>query len=91
MNKLVIIGYEQECTCDHCGRALVHGVRVAGLGTIGADCFNKMVKANRRRFSGNGKPGASTVRDLAKLREFRSDDYLGRMGYYSHAFEFEAA
>jgi hypothetical protein len=89
---LSIRGYEGECYCDHCGRALQHGVRTDALGVIGADCFNKLIKADRKRFSGNGKPGASLVRTFAALRERRSDADLSRMGYHAPtSFTFEVA
>lgn len=89
---LSIRGYEGECYCDHCGRALQHGVRTDSMGVIGADCFNKLIKANRNRFSGNGKPGASLIRTFARLRERRSDSDLCRMGYSAaRSFTFELA
>lgn len=84
-----ILGYEQECYCDHCGRALQHGVRTDRLGTIGADCFNKLIAANRKHFSGTGKPGAAYVRTLAKLRERDNWESLNRIGYGPHHFVFQ--
>ena len=92
MTTISIRGYEGECYCDHCGRALQHGVRIDLLGVIGADCFNKLIKADRKRFSGNGKPGASLVRTFAKLRERDSDESLRRIGYNpERSFTFELA
>lgn len=90
MNNISIVGYEQECYCDHCGRALQHGVRTDALGTIGADCFNKMIKFDRKKFS-QGKPGAPYVRTLAKLRERDNWTSLNRMGYHPQHFVFELA
>lgn len=86
-----IIGYEQECYCDHCGRALQHGVQTDRMGVIGADCFNKMIVANRQKFSGTGKPGAPYVRTLAKLRARDSWESLRHIGYGPHHFVFELA
>ncbi len=86
-----IIGYEQECFCDHCGRALQHGVRTDRYGVIGADCFNKLIVADRKKFSGNGKPGAPYVRTLAKLRARDSWESLSRIGYHPRHFEFQLA
>lgn len=91
MATITILGYERECYCDHCGRALQHGVKVSGLGVIGADCFNRLITADRKRFSGNGKPGAPYVRTLAKLKERDSAAQLSRMGYGPHHFVFEVA
>lgn len=86
-----ITGYEPIERCEHCNRRMVHGVRTASHGTIGADCFVKLIKADRKRFGGNGKPSASMVRDFAKMREFRSDERLALMGYYPRHFVFELA
>ena len=91
MTNISIVGYEPECHCDHCGRALQHGVRTSSLGTVGADCFNKMIKSDRKRFGGNGKPGASYIRTLAQMRERDSDKKLNRMGYAPRRFEFDLA
>lgn len=91
MTTITILGYEKECSCDHCGRDLIHGVRTSMYGIIGADCFNRLIKADRKKFSGNGKPGATYTRTLAKLAERDSPDQLRRMGYGPHHFVFELA
>lgn len=88
---LTIIGYEQDDCCSHCGRKLIHCVNTAELGLIGADCFNKLIVANRKKYSGNGKPGASLVRDMAKLRDRYSDEGLRRIGRRPEHFSFEMA
>lgn len=62
---LTIQGYTRECNCDHCGRPLKLGVSTAERGVIGADCFVKLIVRDAKRFSGNGKPGASRVREYA--------------------------
>ena len=78
--KLVIEGAEQEVSCDCCNRKLKVGVRTNLLGTIGADCFIKHVAANRTRYSGNGLPTASWVRELAVIQETKSSDWKARRG-----------
>ena len=90
-NTLTIIGYEMDDFCSHCGRKLVHCVNTAEMGLIGADCFNKLITANTKKYSGNGKPGASLVRDMAKLRDRVSDAGLSRYGRAPHHFVFEMA
>lgn len=86
-----ITGYDQPERCEHCGKRLIHGVRTNTHGSIGADCFVKLVKADRKRFSGNGKPTASMVREFAKMVEFRSVQRLSEMGYSPRHFQFELA
>lgn len=88
---LTITGYERDDCCSHCGRKLVHCINTAEMGLVGADCFNKLIKANTKRFSGNGKPGAPLVRDLAKMRDRYSWDSLSRLGRGPHHFVFEVA
>lgn len=88
---LTIVGYEMDDCCSHCGRKLVHCINTAEMGLIGADCFNKLIARNLKKYSGNGKPGASLIRDMAKLRDRYSDEGLTRFGRYPHHFVFEVA
>lgn len=67
MATLTIIGYEQETQCEHCGKPLKHGIKTAEIGVIGADCFVKMVDRRLHAVS------SSTIRDLAKWREYASE------------------
>lgn len=89
--SLTITGYEQDDFCSHCGRKLIHCVNTAELGLIGADCFNKLIAPDAKRFSGNGKPGASLVRDMAKIRDRYTDEGMSRLGYQPRHFSFEVA
>lgn len=41
MMQLVIAGYEREAVCEHCGRRLVHGIRMADGRTVGATCLDR--------------------------------------------------
>lgn len=84
-----IAGYAQIERCEHCNRRMRHGIKTTTHGNIGADCFVMLIKADKQRFSGNGKPSPTMVRDYAKMREFRNDAALSRMGYYARHFEFE--
>lgn len=91
MTLICISGYTQPDNCEHCGKRLIHGVRTTTHGVIGADCFVKLIKADKKRFSGNGKPSTNWVRDLAKMKEFRSEEWRNRMNVWPHHFSFEAA
>ena len=77
-----------ECDCLFCGRPLRVGVMIAGYGQIGSDCLNKMIVADRKRFSGTGKPGAEYVRKLARIRN-NSESRRKDMGYGAHNFMFQ--
>jgi hypothetical protein len=78
---LTIEGAEQEVRCDCCNRKLKVGVRTNLLGTIGADCLIAQIAANRARFSGNGLPTASWVRELAVIRETKTQAWMDRRGF----------
>lgn len=89
---ICIQGYDQPDNCEHCGKHLIHGVRTNTHGVIGADCFVKLIKADKKRYSGNGKPSASMVRDYAIRREKCSDKRLMEIGYNpATSFTFELA
>jgi len=91
MPTLTINGYKKECNCEHCGRPLKLGVETAERGLVGADCFVKLVAKNTKRFSGNGKPSAEGVKQMAiiitKGLEYASRTY----GYSARHFVFAAA
>ena len=65
-NIITINGYTQECSCEHCGRPLKLGVKTGEIGTIGADCFVKLIAKDKKRYSGNGKPSAEMVKQYAQ-------------------------
>lgn len=88
---LTITGYEPDVHCEHCGRPLKIGIRVAEKGVIGADCFVRMVKFDRKRFSGNGKPSAEMVRQYAIIVSKGLAYAASRYGYSARTFLFQEA
>lgn len=36
MSQISIVGYESDCNCEHCGRALRHGIRLSDGRLVGA-------------------------------------------------------
>lgn len=86
---IAIMSCERDTCCDHCGRKLTYGVVTDAMGTIGADCFVKAIKANRNRFKGNGKPSAPMIREYAVMKERSNPEALSRRGYEPHVFRFE--
>lgn len=89
MAKLTIEGYQTECTCAHCGRPLKVGIVTCEQGTIGADCFVKLIARNTKRYSGNGKPSAEMVKQYAIILS-KGLEYAGRVhGLYAHSFTFD--
>lgn len=90
MANITINGYTKECNCEHCGRPLKLGVKTEERGTIGADCFVKLIAKNKKRYNGNGKPSAEMVKQYAMIIA-KGLEYAGRChGLYSYSFTFEA-
>jgi hypothetical protein len=93
MATLTIDGFNRECECQHCGRPLKLGVTTVERGTIGADCFVRLIDRNTKRYSGNGKPSAERVKEYAIIAT-KGSDYAGRVhGLYGawNVFELKAA
>ncbi|WP_068635047.1 hypothetical protein [Thauera butanivorans] len=91
MNTLSITGYTRDCNCEHCGRPLKLGVVTPEKGTIGADCFVRLIQRDTKRYSGNGKPSAEMVKQyaliIAKGLEYAARQY----GYRASSFVFQTA
>ena len=91
MSKISIVGYENDDHCEHCNRPLVHCIRLDDGRLVGAQCFNKVLT---KPVSYQGKTyrlGASKIIELAKIRQFWSEERRKRCGYYPISFEFELA
>lgn len=87
--KVYITGYDREGYCDHCGRPLVHVVRLSDGRGVGATCFaKKLVKP--RRYNGKlNREHPSSILDLARAMEFWDETRRQRAGYQHWHFEFE--
>lgn len=91
MTTITINGYKTECNCEHCGRPLKLGVCTVERGTIGADCFVKLIAKNKKRYSGNGKPSAEMVKQYSIIQT-KGMEYASRVhGLSAHSFTFAAA
>lgn len=90
IKTITITGYTQECNCEHCGRPLKLGVKTGEIGTIGADCFVKLIAKDKKRYSGNGKPSAEMVKQYAIIIT-KGLEYAARChGLYAQSFQFQA-
>lgn len=90
--KLIIAGYTQEANCEHCGRLLVHGVRLADGRVVGADCLNnKMTKAKTKSSGTKYRVGASYIIKAAKVVQFEQPTRWNVFGVNKQTIEFEAA
>lgn len=77
---VTIIGYEQDCHCQHCGRALKHGIRISDGRVVGAQCFDKKLTAPRKYQGKNFRFGAEFIVRVAKVVEWKTPDTWARYG-----------
>ena len=85
---LTIAGYERDAHCAHCGRRLVHGVRLADGRTVGATCFDQVLTLPRIYNGRKYRIGAENVIRYAKIAE---SGKLARYGLEPRALDFVAA
>lgn len=46
--EIVIVGYERDCECSHCGRSLKVGVKLACFGGVfGSDCLARATEKQK--------------------------------------------
>ena len=90
MNTIEIVGYEQDCNCEHCGRQLKHGIRISDGRIVGATCLDKkLTKAKVYQ----GKPfrlGAEKIVTAAKVAQWKTPDQWARYGVSAQTMRFEA-
>lgn len=91
MNKLVIVGYESDCNCEHCGRALKHGVRLSDGRVVGATCLDKKLTAPRIYQGRKYRLGSELIIKAAKCAQFVVPTNWARYGVGAATMEFEAA
>lgn len=90
MTQLSIVGYEKETHCQHCGRALVHGIRLDDGRVVGATCLDKkLTKPKMYR----GKPyrlGSELIIRAAKVAQFHAPSAWGRFNVSADTLQFDA-
>jgi len=90
-NEIQIIGYVSEARCDHCGRALRHGIRIDDGRTVGASCLANVLTAPRRHAGKAYRYAPATVVDLAKVAEFAPAHLWANYGFNTASATFLAA
>ncbi len=50
--NITIVGYEADCICEHCGRELTHGIRLADGRVVGATCLDKKLTKPKLKSDG---------------------------------------
>lgn len=91
MNTLKITGYEQDCNCEHCGRHLVHGIRLSDGRVVGATCLDKKLTLPKVYQGKKYRLGSELIIKAAKVAQFKSHDQWPRYGVNDHTMTFESA
>ncbi len=90
--NLIITGYEQDCKCEHCGRALVHGIRLNDGRVVGATCLDKkLTKAKVKSGGAKYRLGSAYIIDAAKVVQLKDPSRWSVYGVSQQAITFEAA
>ncbi|HHK4483248.1 TPA: hypothetical protein ACQTYQ_006627, partial [Pseudomonas aeruginosa] len=91
MSQISIVGYESECNCEHCGRALKHGIRLSDGRLVGATCFDKKLTLPRTYHGKSFRFGAEHIVKIAKVVQFYSPSNWTRFGVSASSTTFEEA
>lgn len=90
-NKIEIVGYERESNCEHCGRALVHGIRISDGRTVGATCLDKQLTQPKEYQGKKFRLGAELIIRAAKVAQSYAPHQWARFGVSASTMTFEAA
>lgn len=90
-NSILIIGYEQEANCEHCGRALKHGIRISDGRIVGATCLDKKLTAPKTYQGKKFRIGSEMIIRAAKVAQFKAPQTWERYGVNQNTMTFEAA
>lgn len=90
-NQIAIVGYEQECNCEHCGRALKHGIRISDGRVVGATCLDKKLTLPKVYQGKKYRLGTEQIIRAAKCAQFVKPENWSRYGVNHHTMQFEAA
>lgn len=92
MATISIIGYEQDGSCEHCGRTLKHCIRISDSRLVGATCFDKKITLPKTYQGKKFRIGSSEVIRLAKIAEYVPvPDWKKQYGISANNLTFELA
>ncbi|HFH3167933.1 TPA: hypothetical protein ACGJVD_006786, partial [Pseudomonas aeruginosa] len=89
MSQISIVGYESDCNCEHCGRALRHGIRLSDGRLVGATCLDKKLTKPRLHQGKSFRFGAEHIIKIAKVVQFYSPGNWARFGVSASSTTFE--
>lgn len=91
MSTYTIVGYETDCNCEHCGRALKHGIRLSDGRVVGAQCLDKSMTKPKMYQGKAYRSGAEFIIKAAKVVQRYNPTKWGAFGVTSSTIQFEAA
>ena len=91
MTTITITGYEKDCNCEHCGRALVHGIRISDGRVVGATCLDKKITKPKTYQGKQYRLGSEMIIKAAKVVAWKNHDRWSSYGVNNHTITFEAA
>lgn len=92
MSKICITGYEKEENCDHCGKALIHGIRLSDGRVVGAICFANKLTAPYVYNGRKQRYAKEYIVKIAKLCQFIPREQWSKWGiFHNNADQFELA
>ena len=91
MTTIEIVGYEEDCNCEHCGRALRHGIRISDGRTVGATCLDKKLTLPKVYQGKKYRLGAELIVRAAKVAQFYTPNTWSRFGVSASTLQFDAA
>lgn len=89
--QISIVGYEQECNCEHCGRPLKHGIRISDGRIVGATCLDKKLTKPKVYHGKKYRLGAERIIHIAKVVQFKAVSQWDAYGVAPSSPNFEAA
>lgn len=91
MSSIVIVGYEQDCNCEHCGRQLVHGIRISDGRVVGATCLDKKITAPKVYMGKKYRLGTELIIRAAKVVQTKAASEWARYGVSQSTVTFVGA
>jgi len=90
-NQIAIVGYEQDSNCEHCGKALRHGIRISDGRVVGAQCLNNQLTQPKVYQGKKFRFGTELIIRAAKVVQFYAPAAWSRFGVSNSTITFEAA
>lgn len=78
--KIIIVGYEQDGHCEHCGRKLRHCIRISDGRLVGATCLDKKLTSPKVYQGKKYRLGAELIIKAAKVAQFVAPQNWARYG-----------